>query len=353
MSAVRVALVGYGLGGRVIHRPLLQAVRGIALTHVVTADPARREQVSADVPGAALVGSADALWARAEEYDAVVVVTSNEAHVPLAKTAIDLGKAVVVDKPLAVTSTEAAALVEHAAAKGVPLSVFHNRRWDSDTLTARSLLEAGVLGTVHRLESRFTRFRPQVVDRWRERPGGGGVLLDLGTHLVDQAVHLLGPVVSVYAEVAVRRSGAVVDDDDFLVLTHASGASSLLWCSAAAPWTGPRLVLQGSAAGWLKQELDGQEAAQRDGTAPEPEPDGTLWDERGARSVASRPGDWAAFYRAFAAAARGQAPVPVDPTDAVDVLRVLEAATVSAREQRVVRLAAGGSPADGSGRLDG
>jgi scyllo-inositol 2-dehydrogenase (NADP+) len=336
MEQVRTALIGYGLGGRVIHRPLLQAVESIALTHVVTADPERRAQASADVPGVALVDSADALWQRADEYDAVVVVTTNDAHVPLATAALDLGKAVVVDKPLSTTSAEAARLVEHAASKGVPLSVFHNRRWDSDTLTARALLDEGTLGTVHRLESRFTRFRPEVVARWRERPGGGGVLLDLGTHLVDQAVHLLGPVDAVYAEIAVRRSGAVVDDDVLLALTHASGASSLLWCSAAAPWTGPRLVLQGSAAGWVKNELDGQEAAQRDGIALPPEPDGVLWDADGARPVTSQQGDWTAFYRAFADAAAGRGPVPVDPADGVQVLRVLEAAHESAERRAVV-----------------
>ena len=335
---LRTALVGYGLGGRVIHRPLLEAADGMALTHVVTADPQRRAQAAGDVPRAALLASVDELWQRSEEYDAVVVVTANDAHVPLATAALELGKAVVVDKPLAPTADEAAGLVAHARAVGGVLSVFHNRRWDSDTLTARGLLDDGALGLVHRLESRFTRFRPHVVDRWRERPGGGGVLLDLGTHLVDQAVQLLGPVREVWAEVAVRRSGAVVDDDVLLALTHDDGAGSLLWCSVAAPWTGPRLVLQGSRAGWLKQDLDGQEAAQRDGLAVSPEPAGTLCDEHGSRPVPSRQGDWGAFYRGFAAAVLGEGRVPVEPDDAVAVLRVLEAAQRSSRERAVVRL---------------
>lgn len=335
---MRTALIGYGLGGRVIHRPLLQAVETVALTHVVTADPGRRAQAAAEVPGAALLDSTDALWQRSQEYDAVVIVTTNDTHVPLATAALDLGKAVVVDKPLSTTSADAARLVAHAIERGLPLSVFHNRRWDSDTLTAAELLGSGRLGTVHRLESRFTRFRPEVVERWRERPGGGGVLLDLGTHLVDQAMHLLGPVATVYAEIGVRRSGAVVEDDVLLALTHASGAASLLWCSAVAPWTGPRLVLQGTRAGWVKQALDGQEAAQRDGVPLPPEPDGLLWDEHGAHPVPSRQGSWAAFYRAFAAAVVSGGQVPVDPADGVAVLRVLEAAQRSARGRCVVAL---------------
>lgn len=337
-TPLRTALVGYGLAGRVIHRPLLLAVPDLQVTHVVTADAGRRQSAGQDLPAAVVVASPDELWQRADEFDVVVVATANDSHVPLARAALERGKAVVVDKPLAVTSDDAAALVERAERDRLALSAFHNRRWDSDTLTARALLDEGTLGDVLRLESRFTRFRPQVVERWRERPGGGGVLLDLGTHLVDQAVQLLGPVASVWAQVRAVRAGAAVDDDSVLALTHASGASSLLWCSAAAPWTGPRLVLQGSAAGWVKQDLDGQEEAQRAGRAYAGEPDGTLWDETGGRSVPSVPGDWAAFYREFAAAVRGQGPVPVDPRDAVQVLRVLEAAVRSSDTGEVVRL---------------
>ncbi len=336
MGHVRTALIGYGLAGRVIHRPLLTSVDAIRLTHVVTSDPVRRSEAARDVPEAALIRSADELWSRAEEFDAVVVATSNEAHVALATRALELSKAVVVDKPLALTCSDAAGLVARAQSLGVPLSPFHNRRWDSDTLTAHDLLASGRLGAVHRMESRFTRFRPEVVDRWRERPGGGGVLLDLGTHLVDQALHLLGPVRSVYAEIERRRAGAVVDDDCLLALTHDSGASSLLWCSAAAPWTGPRLVLQGSDAGWVKHDLDGQEAAQHDGIAVPREPDGWLHDRRGAEPVESRSGDWAAFYRRFAGAVLDGGPLPVDPHDAVTVLRVLEAARLSADCSQVV-----------------
>ena len=324
-APLRVALIGYGLAGRVIHRPLLEASTELSLTHVVTGDPGRRAQATQDLPGAALVGSAPELWTRGDEFDAVVIAAGNSVHVSLARRALDLGKAVVVDKPLALSSQDAAGLAEH----GGVLSPFHNRRWDSDTLTARQLLDSGVLGTVHRLEARFTRFRPAVQDRWRERPGGGGVLLDLGTHLVDQAAHLLGPVVSVRADVRALRDHAVVDDDAFLALRHAGGQSSLLWVSAAAPWTGPRLVLQGSRAGWVKDDLDGQESAQRAGAPYAGEPDGRLLDESGARPMASLPGDWGSYYAQFAAAVRGEGPVPVDPADAVAVARALEAAVVS------------------------
>ncbi len=335
----RVALLGYGLAGRVIHRPVLQAVPDLEVTHIVTADPERVLQARAELPAASVLPNAEALWARPTEFDVVVVATTNPSHVPLATRSLQLGKVTVVDKPLAITTAEAAGLVALSDSSGVPLTVFQNRRWDSDTLTAAALLRAGTLGAVVRLESRFTRFRPQVVDRWREdASAGGGVLLDLGSHVVDQALHLLGPAVDVYAEVDTRRAGGRADDDCFLALTHASGARSHLWASMSAPWAGPRLVLQGTAAGWSKDGLDGQEDAQRSGTAPAPEPDGLLWTPDGARPYASLPGDWAAFYRAVAAAAATGSAVPVDPHEAVHVLRVLDAARESSALRTVVRL---------------
>ncbi len=335
---IRVALLGYGLAGRVLHRPLVQAVPELALTHVVTADPVRVAQAREDLPGVAVVPDAAALWARSEEYDVVVVATANDTHLPLATAALELGKTTVVDKPLAVTASDAAALVDLAQRLAVPLTVFQNRRWDSDTLTAAALLRDGTLGQVTRLESRFTRFRPEVVRRWREdAAAGGGVLLDLGAHLVDQAVQLLGPVAQVYAEVATLRAGALADDDCFLALAHTGGARSHLWCSLAAPYPGPRLALQGTRAGWAKDDLDGQEEGLRAGVPPAPEPAGRLWTSNGVRALPSLPGDWAAFYRTLAGGfSRGT--VPVDARDAVQVLQVLEAARRSAASREVVQL---------------
>ena len=333
-GALRVALLGYGLAGRVLHRPLLQHEPGLELTHVVTGDPHRARQAVDDVPGVEVVPTAELLWDRADEFDVVVVASANAAHLGQATAALRRGKPTVVDKPLAADPAAAERTVGLAAELGVPLTVFHNRRWDSDTLTAARLLREGGLGAVHRLESRFTRFRPEVGERWREDPAaGGGQLLDLGSHLVDQATVLLGPVARVWAEVRTVRAGARADDDVFLALTHASGATSHLWASAAAPWPGPRLVLQGSAGGWSKQELDGTEAALREGLGPgevPPEPDGTRWTVHGAEPEPSEPGDWPRFYALLVAALTAGGPLPVDPVEAVTVLRVLDAARASA-----------------------
>ena len=211
MSALRVGLLGYGLAGRVFHAPLIAATPGLEVTTIVTADPDRRARAGQDVPRARVVASADEVWARADEHDLVVVATTTGTHVALASAAVDAGLAVVVEKPLAPRAGQARALVERAAAAQVMLTVFHNRRWDAEYLTLRRLVADGALGDVVRYESRFERWRPErTPGAWREElsaDDGGGVLLDLGVHLVDQARSLLGPVTHVYGEVAARRGG--------------------------------------------------------------------------------------------------------------------------------------------------
>jgi predicted dehydrogenase len=333
------------LAGRFFHRPLIHATDGLALTHIVTADPVRRSDAAADVPAVTIVGTVEDLWQQADDFDMVVVATANRAHAPIAAAALERGKSVVVDKPLAVTAAEAQPLADLAARMGLLLAVFHNRRWDSDTLTIKKLMSDGVLGGVHRFESRFQRFRPNVQRRWREDDPahGGGVLLDLGTHIIDQAVHLFGPVETVYAEIDVRREGAVADDDDFIALHHAGGVRSHLWCSMAAPAPGPRVRVDGSIAGYVKEPLDGQEDALRGGWDPATgpwgvEPAGILSDAHGARDWPSEPGAWIEFYRQIVAALQGSAPVPVHATEAVGVLVLIEAARRSALTSSVIRV---------------
>ncbi len=343
-----MAIAGYGLAGRYFHAPLVAATPGLALSHVVTNSAERAAAAVGEHPGVVAVGAVDALWGA---VDVLVVATPNASHVDLAAAALDHGLAVVVDKPMALDARSAARLWARATEAGLLLSVFHNRRWDSDLLTLRRLLAGGELGTVLRFESRLERWRPDVpAELWRagSPAEGGGQLLDLGTHLVDQALLLFGPVASVYAELAVIRPGHVGDDDDFLALRHSSGVISHLRASAVTAAPGPRMRVLGTAGAFVIDAVDGQEAALRAGRRPD---DGRPWGVepvsaagrfvRGEVSVAvaSEPGDWPAFYRRLAAALAGEGPLPVDPADAVAVLEVLEAARVSATEGRVIRLA--------------
>ncbi len=348
MSPLRVALIGYGLAGRVFHAPLISTTTGLELVSVVTADLGRRRQAEAELPGVAVLDSPDALWARASDHDLVVVASTSGTHVSLAAAAVDAGLAVVVEKPLAPLVASARALVERAAATNVMLTVFHNRRWDAEYLTLQRLVAEGALGDVRRFESRFERWRPQrAPGAWREELGaddGGGVLLDLGAHLVDQARTLLGPVSQVYAEVAARRRGA--DDDVFVALRHHSGAHSHLWASAVSAAPGPRLRVLGSAGAYVVEHLDGQEEALRAGRRPDDPGFGVEPLERWGRlvhgdeqePVPSEPGSWSAFYSGVERALRHGEPPPVDPEDALVTLEVLDAARRSAVGGEVVTL---------------
>lgn len=345
-TPLRVGLIGFGLAGRAFHAPLIATTPGLALQDVVTADPERRAQLGREYPEARAVDSVERLLDDPSALDLVVVASPNDTHRPAARAALEAGLPVVVDKPLAPTAAEARELIELAEARGVMLTVFQNRRWDSDFRTAKHLVADGMLGDVHRYESRFERWRPQVATGWRESADpakAGGVLNDLGSHLVDQALHLFGPAVHVYAEVHTVRPDAAVDDDAFIALTHASGVHSHLWMSAVTAQPGPRLRILGNQSAYTVQGLDPQEAALRAGERPGPgwgEPAESEWGLLGTTEEAHRypslPGDYPAFYAGVVTALRDGGPAPVDPHDALAALDVLELARRSAAERKAL-----------------
>ena len=348
MTDLRVAIIGYGLAGRVFHAPLIAATPGLRLASIVTGDPQRRADAADRYPSVRTPADPDELW-ESGEHQLVVVATPTDSHLPLASAAIDRGIAVVVDKPLAVTADEADRLVSHARDAGVMLTVFQNRRWDSDHLTLTRLIDEGRLGRVVRYESRFERWRPEPRGAWRESAPperGGGQLLDLGSHLVDQALTLFGPVAHVYAEIDALR-GLPSDDDAFLALRHHSGTLSHLHMSAMTAAPGPRLRVLGTEAGYIAPQLDTQEDRLRAGAQPAAEAWGAEPQSHWGRLVAgdysipirSQPGGWPAFYALLAEALRTGGPPPVDPADAVAALRVLEAARRSAEARATVALA--------------
>lgn len=349
-SPLRVALIGYGLAGSVFHAPLIAATEGLVLDTVVTSNPERQEQARAEFgDGLRFAASADDLWARADELDLVVIASPNKTHVSLATAALKAGLPVVVDKPIAGTAAEARELAALAEERGLLLSVFQNRRWDNDFLTLQKLIADGELGDVWRFESRFERWRPQPKGGWRESGDPeeiGGLLYDLGSHVVDQALVLFGPARTVYAESDVRRPGAEADDDTFIAITHASGVRSHLYVSATTAQLGPRFRALGSVAGYVKYGLDPQEAVLRDGKRPAGE---DSWGEElecmwgrigsgespltgGGTPVKTLPGDYPAYYAAVAAAVRGTGENPVSAYEAASALDVLEAARRSARD---------------------
>ncbi|WP_242910111.1 Gfo/Idh/MocA family oxidoreductase [Actinomadura terrae] len=346
---LRVALIGYGTGGSVFHAPLISSVPGMRLAAVVTANPERQRAVRDRYPGAKVLAGADRLWEVSGAYDLVVVAAPNRQHVPLARTALTSGVAVVLDKPIAATAADARSLAALSAVRGLPVIPFHNRRWDGDYRTLYRLAASGALGDVLRFESRFERWRPEVREGWKESGDprdAGGVLYDLGPHLIDQAVTLFGRPERVYAEIDARRRGAAVPDDVFVALTHRGGVRSHLWISATAADLGPRFRVLGSRASYTVGGMDGQEAALRAGRTPldpgygvTPPPSyGRLGTPGEDRPEPTEPGAYQDFYAAVARTLRGEAPPPVTLADAITGLEIIEAAHRSAHDGTTIDL---------------
>jgi predicted dehydrogenase len=330
---VRIGLVGYGSGGRYFHAPLLASAAMCQFIGVVTRSAERRAQVAADHPAAAMFDSLESLAAAGAE--AVAISTPADTHSQITDAALDLGLHVVCDKPFALDAAAASRSVERAAERGLALSPYQNRRWDSDFLTVRSLVDSGCLGDIVRFESRFERFDP---DR-EPSAAGGGTLLDFASHLVDQALVLLGPVHTVYAEWTTRANG--LDDDIFVALAHESGARSHLWGNWRQPAPGLRFKVVGTEAAYVVDgPMDGQEPALVAGESPAslgdrwgmepPERWGRVVQGDTHEVVPTVAGAWQTFYPAFAAAVRGEGEIPVPPADAVETARVLDAARQSA-----------------------
>jgi scyllo-inositol 2-dehydrogenase (NADP+) len=352
-GTIRVGLVGYGFGGSVFHAPFINAEPRLELAVVVTSDSHRRSAVRDRYPHADVLGSFDDLSACAGQLDLVVISTPNRTHVALAEAVLFLGCDVVVDKPVAPSSTEARRLAEVAAETGRMIVPFHNRRWDGDFLTVRSILRGERLGTIHRLESRYERWQPEAASgrhrSWKldPRPGHAtGILYDLGTHLIDQAVVAFGCPDGVYAEIDVRRAGTTVDDDVFLALHYAGGPRVHLWASSIAAARGPRFRLLGSRGSYVKYGMDVQEesliASGRPtdpGWGQEPsEAWGTVTTSSGRELEPTVPGAYQQFYGGLAACLIEGGPPPVEPTDAIVAAQIIEAARQSDRTRRVISL---------------
>lgn len=329
-GTLRVGLVGYGGAGRGIHARLLRAA-GCTVAVVVTRSPERRAQANADWPGVRLVDDLDELLDARDAYDLVVLASPTPVHEEQAALVLGAGVPLLLDKPIALTADGAQTLVDLAEAGSVPFTVFQNRRWDPEQLTLRAVLESGEIGRVHRLERRWERFRPVPLDRWKENdPEGGGLLLDLGTHLVDSAVQLFGPAESVYAEL--RALSTPTEDDLFLSIQHAgSGVVSHLSAGSVVGAPGPRTRVLGSEGAYVVTtfENDASPFEQMDDDAPAGS-EGWIARGRERTFVPRAPGGHEDFYPAVARWLLDGAPVPVDPRDTVHTARVLDAARVSA-----------------------
>ncbi|CAN5381279.1 oxidoreductase [soil metagenome] len=346
VKQIQVGLIGYGLAGATFHAPIIAAVPSLVLRRVVSS---RTAEVARDHPGAEAVSDAEALFAD-PQIELVVIATPNPTHHPLARRALEAGKHVVVEKPFVVHLAEADELLRLAAEQGRVLSVYHNRRWDGDFQTVKQLIGSGILGRVATYESRFDRYRPQVRDRWRERDEpGSGALYDLGSHLIDQALHLFGLPETVLADVGAQRTGAQTDDYFHLLLGYGK-QRVILHSAALVRQPAFRFAIHGDRGSFLKRGLDPQEEQLKQGVRPgdanwgiePPTQRGELVTEVTGLPVHARvetlPGSYETFYQGIAGAILEGAPAPVSAAEARNTIAVIEAALQSSREGRIVPL---------------
>ena len=329
---MRVGISGYGLAGRVFHGPLLKGC-GYEVASILTSNPERIAQAKSDFPDAQIFSELDAFLDSG--LDLVVIASSNVAHLPQTIAALERQIPTVVDKPMGRTVTEVKEMIELSEKNNTLLTTFFNRRWDSDSLTIKKLLISGELGQPFRFDGRFERFRPdRNLASWRENlspEDGGGLLLDLQSHLISTALDYFGPAQVIGASVRSIRGGA--DDDVTVTLKHDSGVDSYLAASAVSGAPGPRVRLLGTKGALVINELDPQEDALRAGQIPL----GGMWstpmtsaaaihkgDE--VTSVDSVPGNYAAFYSLVKAAIESGSAAPVSLADALRVAEIIEEA---------------------------
>lgn len=339
-SAITAGLIGYGLGGRAFHAPYLRTVPGFTLKSVVSRDAAK---VHADIPDVTVAPDVPTLL-RDPAIDLVVISSPDALHAEHAVAALEAGKHVVVDKPFATSLADARRVADAAAAAGKQAVAFQNRRWDADFLTLRDLVDRGELGQIVELESRFDRWRPEPVTTWKDAREGGS-WFDLGPHLIDQALQLMGWPIAITADIDTLRPGAPAPDYFHAVLRYPN-ARAVLHSSKLQADHGLRFAVHGTGGSWIKRGLDVQEAATVGGALPggvdwgvDPV-EGTLTRDGATQAVPNLPGDYRRFWQAVAAAINGQGPNPVPPEDAIRVITILEAGLQSTRERREIGLSA-------------
>ncbi|KOC90849.1 oxidoreductase [Winslowiella iniecta] len=341
---VRVGLVGYGFASKTFHAPLIAGTSEMELAAVSSSDAAK---VHADWPAMQVVSDPQALFDD-PTIQVIVIPTPNDTHFPLAKAALNAGKHVVVDKPFTVTLSEARELDALAKAKGLLLSVFHNRRWDSDFLTLKALLADGTLGEVSYLESHFDRFRPEVRQRWREMKGAGsGIWFDLGPHVIDQALQLFGKPLAINVDLAELRPGAQTTDYFHAVLTYPQ-RRVVLHGSMLVAAESARFQVHGTRGSYVKYGLDPQEDRLKDGARPPQEDwgydmrDGVLTLAEGdlmvEKTLLTIPGNYPAYYAAIRDAVKGSGKNPVSAEEAIEVMELIELGLQSAEQGQTLTL---------------
>ncbi|WP_028402799.1 oxidoreductase [Ectobacillus panaciterrae] len=344
MRKIKVGLVGYGLSGATFHAPLLSVLEEFEIAKVVSS---KKENVQQDLGDVEVVSSLEEVLEDAA-IDLVVITTPSGLHYEMAKQSLMSGKHVVLEKPMVVETWEAEELIRIAEEKKLLLSVYHNRRWDNDYLTVKKLVNDGALGEINTYQVHYDRFRPVVRDRWREKQGpGSGMLYDLGSHLIDQALHLFGWPQFVLADVFAQRERAETDDYFHVILGYEK-LRVILHSGSIVPSNGPRFQVHGSKGSFIKYGLDGQEAALKAGKKPvndswgadDPQFYGKLVTIDGEKekheTIPTLHGSYVIYYKKIAESILEGKDAPVIAHEGLSVIKIIEAALKSNTEKKAI-----------------
>lgn len=345
MEKIRVGIIGYGFSAKTFHAPIIRTVDGFEITKIVSSNAGKVHQT---LPEVEVVAEVEQVFSD-PAIDLVVITSPNTTHYPLTKQALLSGKHVVVEKPFVNHAEEAQELIELAAQQDKVLSVYQNRRWDNDFLTVKACVESGAMGEIYLYESHYDRYRPEVTKRWREQNiEGSGMLYDLGSHLIDQALHLFGLPTTVFGDVISQREGSVVDDYFHIVLGYGR-MRAILHSGMIVKNPGPKYQIHGGKGSFIKYGLDSQEDALKQGKGPgdahwgkdREEDYGELTlgvgDLTLKNKVETKTGAYETFYQGMYEAIRDHKPAPVNAVDAMNTIKLIELAKQSSREQRVIR----------------
>ncbi len=333
MADIRVGVIGFGLAGKIFHTAVVEATPGLELAVIVQ----RRGNEAAEAyPHVKIARSIEEML-EDETVRLIVVATPSFSHFEVAAQCLRAGRDVVIDKPFTLTSDEAKQLIELARERKLLLTAYQSRRWDGDFVTLKQVLASGALGRIVTYESHMDRYRAEARrDKWRENGGpGGGILFDIGAHLIDQATTLFGSPESIFADVRIERETAVVDDAFYVQLKFPSGVTAMLYSTLSANWPGPRFVVHGTKGSFVKWGIDPQEEQAKAGqTYGDPgfgdDPE-SLWGElhivgEPVQRIRTAAGDYRDLYANVRDALLGVGELEVKPEQALRTTRLIELA---------------------------
>lgn len=348
---INVGLIGYGTGGRFFHAPIINSINGLSLIKIVTSKEATKQLINDTYPNVQVVPNIDILL-QDPNIDLIVVASPNASHYKIASQCLQAGKHVVVEKPFTPTSKDADELIELAKKQNKLLSVYHNRRWDSDFKTVSKVIKSNFLGNIVEYEAHFDRFRNYFVENaWKEKPlPGSGILYDLGSHLIDQALYLFGMPKEVTGLIRIQRSGGKTADNFEVILDYTS-LKVTLKAGMLVKELGPHFIILGDKGSFIKHGMDVQEDALKRGESPltidnwgkEPkELSGTINTEIDGLSIRgqieSEIGDYRCFYKNIYKAILGEEDLNVTPEQARNVIKIIELAIKSNDEKHTIKV---------------